>query len=39
MDYAELNDMKGDHVTRDRDWIYRKAFDKALTDRSPRSQK
>ena len=36
MEHAEKNDLKVDLVTRDRDWNYRKAFDKALTDRGAR---
>jgi putative transposase len=36
MQHAEQNELKVDLVTRDRDWNYRKTFDRALTDRGAR---
>jgi putative transposase len=36
MDHAEKHSLKVDLVTRDRDWNYRDAFDRALSDRGAR---
>jgi putative transposase len=36
MQHADQSAVNADLVTRDRDWNYRKAFDKALTDRGAR---